>query len=108
MSLHNVVITGANRGLGLELCKQLCSDQRYQKIYALCRQTSPGLTDLAEQHPPNKIEIVPGIDVTEQETAGATLQSFFRSDTADPIPIHLLIHNAGAYGPHEESIQDYV
>jgi NAD(P)-dependent dehydrogenase (short-subunit alcohol dehydrogenase family) len=106
MSLRNVVITGANRGLGLELCKQLCSDERYQKIYALCRQTSPGLSDLANEAQP-KIEIVPGIDVTEQETAGATLQSFFRSDTTDPVPIHLLIHNAGAYGPPEESIQDY-
>jgi NAD(P)-dependent dehydrogenase (short-subunit alcohol dehydrogenase family) len=111
MSLRNVVITGANRGLGLELCKQLCGDERYQKIYALCRQTSPELSDLAQQQQqgqrPNKIEIVPGIDVTEQEIAGAKLQSLFRSDTADPIPIHLLIHNAGAYGPPEESVQDY-
>jgi NAD(P)-dependent dehydrogenase (short-subunit alcohol dehydrogenase family) len=108
MSLRNVVITGANRGLGLELCQQLCSDERYQKIYALCRQTSPGLSDLAAQHQP-KIEIVPGIDVTAHETVGATLQSFFRSsESTDPvIPIHLLIHNAGAYGPSEESVKDY-
>jgi NAD(P)-dependent dehydrogenase (short-subunit alcohol dehydrogenase family) len=110
MSLRNVVITGANRGLGLELCKQLCSDERYQKIYALCRQTSPELSDLAEQqqHQPNaKIEIVPDIDVTEQETAATKLQSFFRSDTDTPVPIHLLLHNAGAYGPSEESVKDY-
>jgi NAD(P)-dependent dehydrogenase (short-subunit alcohol dehydrogenase family) len=116
MSLRNVVITGANRGLGLELCKQLCSDERYQKIYALCRQTSPELNALAEQahqqqqpHQPTRteIEIVQGINVTEQETVGATLQSFFRSNTANPIPIHLLIHNAGAYGPSEESVKDF-
>jgi nucleoside-diphosphate-sugar epimerase len=107
MSLRNVVITGANRGLGLELCQQLCSDERYQKIYALCRQTSPGLSDLAAQHQPSKIEIVGDMDVTAHETVGAKLQAFFRSDTADPIPIHLLIHNAGAYGPTEEAVKDY-
>lgn len=112
MSLRNVVITGANRGLGLELCQQLCSDERYQKIYALCRHTSPGLTDLAEKQAQAKqqstqIEIVQGIDVTEQETVGAKLQSFFQSETETPIPIYLLIHNAGAYGPQEESVKDY-
>jgi NAD(P)-dependent dehydrogenase (short-subunit alcohol dehydrogenase family) len=110
MSLRNVVIADANRGLGLELCKQLCSDERYQNIYALRRQTSPELSDLAEQQqaqrPNARIEIVPDIDVTEQEIAGRTLQSFFRSDsTTDTIPIHSLIHNVGAYGPPEESVQ---
>jgi hypothetical protein len=104
-------------------------------------KSSPELTELAEkqqqqqQQQPHaaRIEIVPGIDVTEHEIAAAKLQSFFRSgttntdsntdsntdtdtntdsntdtDTNTPIiPIHLLIHNAGAYGPaQEESVPD--
>ena len=37
--MANVVITGCNSGLGLELCRQLPA--RGDVVYAACRQSSP-------------------------------------------------------------------
>jgi len=96
-SISSAVVTGANRGLGLEMVKQLCeANDTFQKIYATCRKTSEGLTDLARQN--DKISVLEGIEVSSPE-APAKLQSIFRSKDADPIGIDLLVHNAGAYGP---------
>jgi tubulin alpha len=105
ISLKNAVVTGANRGIGLELCKQLCADDRCGNIFALCRKTSAGLEDLNTSQ--NKLNVLEGIDVIKEE-ATAKLQATFRSREANPIPIDLLVHNAGAYGPSEPdmSVED--
>jgi NAD(P)-dependent dehydrogenase (short-subunit alcohol dehydrogenase family) len=109
----NAVITGANRGLELELCKQLCqvekraenADVHFSSIFAVCRKSSPALTALAKEHP-KCVTIVEGIDVTSDE-APEQLSAFFESTNMDETdltsvtPIHLLIQNAGGYGPPE-------
>ncbi|WP_448248671.1 SDR family oxidoreductase [Thalassotalea agariperforans] len=75
-----VVITGANRGIGLALC-QAFVEKNYQ-VYALCRQTSAQLTSL-------NVNVVEGVDLSTEQ--GFTVMAAALSD----INIDLLICNAG-------------
>jgi NAD(P)-dependent dehydrogenase (short-subunit alcohol dehydrogenase family) len=50
----HVVISGANRGIGLELCRQ--ARQRGWKVTALCRASSPALKETGA-------DVVEGVDV---------------------------------------------
>ena len=52
--MGKVLVTGANRGIGLELCKQLKS--KGHEIYAVCRKASEPLKGVAKQ-------IIEGVDV---------------------------------------------
>lgn len=74
------VVTGANRGIGLALVRQLCS--RGAAVVAVCRQTSPALNALG-------VRVESGIDVADAQS-WAVLAS--RLDQDD---IELLVHNAG-------------
>ncbi len=75
-----IVITGANRGIGLAMAK-ICQ-QRGDTIYALCRQSSQQLDGL-------KVNVIEGIDIATD--AGIALAISALSDVA----IDLLINNAG-------------
>jgi len=96
MALKNAVLTGSNKGIGLELCRQLVGDYR---IFALCRQSSPELDRPAAEHK-DKLQILDNINVMD-ENIGEKLQTTPLFKTQPPVKIHLLIHNAGAYGPPE-------
>ena len=74
------VVTGANRGIGLELARQLKA--RGASVVAVCRKSSPELDALG-------VRVEAGIDVTEP-TAAARLAARFAADDID-----LLIQNAG-------------
>jgi NAD(P)-dependent dehydrogenase (short-subunit alcohol dehydrogenase family) len=52
--MNSVLVTGANRGIGLELCKQLLA--RGDQVTAVCRQSSDALASL-------ELEIIDGVDV---------------------------------------------
>jgi NAD(P)-dependent dehydrogenase (short-subunit alcohol dehydrogenase family) len=78
--MPNVVITGANRGIGLELCRVLVS--RGDSVTALCRAPSAELQALP-------VTIHDGFDVTD----AAAVAGFARAPT--PNSIDLLINNAG-------------
>jgi NAD(P)-dependent dehydrogenase (short-subunit alcohol dehydrogenase family) len=73
------LITGANRGIGQEYCRQL--QARGDRAIAICRKPSAELTALG-------IQVIPGIDVT-QEADVARLQSELRG-----VAIDVLINNA--------------
>jgi NAD(P)-dependent dehydrogenase (short-subunit alcohol dehydrogenase family) len=73
------LITGANRGIGHEYCRQL--QARGQTAIAICRKPSAELTALG-------IQVIAGIDVT-QEADVARLQSELRG-----VAIDVLINNA--------------
>jgi NAD(P)-dependent dehydrogenase (short-subunit alcohol dehydrogenase family) len=74
------VVTGANRGIGLELCRQL--RMRGADVVAVCRQRSPELDALG-------VRVEEGCDVTD-EGARNRLASRFAGEAVD-----LLVHNAG-------------
>jgi NAD(P)-dependent dehydrogenase (short-subunit alcohol dehydrogenase family) len=78
------IVTGANRGIGLELCRQLAA--RGGRVLAACRKASPELRALA-------VEPVEGVDVTADDAA-ARLVAALGGARAD-----LVIHNAGFAEP---------
>ena len=74
------VITGCNRGIGLEICRQLT--HRGERVIGVCRQASGALVDLG-------VEVVESIDVASDDDM-ASLRSAL-SDTE----IDVLVNNAG-------------
>lgn len=85
-----VLVTGANRGLGLEFTKQLL--HKKYRVVASARKPSHELTQLVEQHP-NLCEFHT-VDVTSRESL-KTLGTFLKTLS------HLdwVICNAGIMGP---------
>ena len=75
-----VVITGANRGVGLALAEHY--QQEGWKVIGVCRQTSDELERVAD-------EVIEGIDVTQDDDI-ARLEAALVGHTID-----LLINNAG-------------
>lgn len=57
--MNRVLITGANRGIGLELCQQLAA--RGDEVIAVCRQSSDELAAL-------DVRVINGIDVSSTES----------------------------------------
>jgi NAD(P)-dependent dehydrogenase (short-subunit alcohol dehydrogenase family) len=57
--MATVLITGANRGIGLEIASQ--HEARGDEVIAVCRRSSPGLETMG-------VEVVDGIDVTSGES----------------------------------------
>ncbi|MFT5757174.1 MAG: NAD(P)-dependent dehydrogenase (short-subunit alcohol dehydrogenase family) [Alteromonadaceae bacterium] len=85
----NVVITGANRGIGLAMAKAF--KEQGDNVYALCRQSSSDLNDLA-------VHIIIGIDV-------ATDSGIKKMNSAlSGIGIDILVCNAGIL--RDESLGD--
>lgn len=74
------LVTGANRGIGYEFCRQL--QHRGDQVIAVCRQPSEALEQLG-------VQVEDGVDITS-DTAVAALKARL-ADTA----IDVLINNAG-------------
>ncbi len=77
---RNVVITGANRGIGLAFCKHYLNTG--DRVFALCRGEVKALADTGAN-------VIPGIDVTKPESLRVALAQL------KPDPIDILINNAG-------------
>ncbi len=82
--MKNVVITGANRGIGLELTKQFSEDSF---VYAVCRSEFP------EAARNDRINVVQ-LDITDE----AAVAEFAQQLDAENVAIDLLINNAGTSG----------
>ncbi len=78
--MSKILITGANRGIGLELSKQLLS--RGDEVIAVCRTASEELQSL-------KLRVIEGIDVCTDQSI-SSLQSQLGDEKLD-----WLINNAG-------------
>jgi NAD(P)-dependent dehydrogenase (short-subunit alcohol dehydrogenase family) len=78
------VVTGANRGIGLELVRQL--DARGTSVVAVCRKKSPELDALG-------VRVESSIDVTDPSAWSRLAERLAHDD------IDLLVHNAGMLLP---------
>jgi NAD(P)-dependent dehydrogenase (short-subunit alcohol dehydrogenase family) len=78
--MGKVLVTGSNRGIGLELCCQL--HDRGDEVIGVCRTASPELSALG-------IRVIDGIDVSDGDNVQALVQAL------DGETIDVLINNAG-------------
>jgi NAD(P)-dependent dehydrogenase (short-subunit alcohol dehydrogenase family) len=94
----NVMITGANRGIGLELATQYACDGK--AVFAFCRtpQAADALIALARQS--SGRVTVHAMDVGEESSIRAAAQAI------GDRPIDVLINNAGIRGGENQNIDD--
>jgi NAD(P)-dependent dehydrogenase (short-subunit alcohol dehydrogenase family) len=87
--MKRILITGANRGLGLELARQYTT--RGERVFATCRQPQRAeeLGELAAQHP-DRLTIIP-LDVTDQQSIDASYDTVREHTDA----LDVFINNAG-------------
>ena len=78
--MATVLVTGANRGIGLQLCRQFAA--RGDDVIAVCRETTDELSALS-------VRVIDGIDVGSG-TAVETLRQ-----ELDGLLIDILVNNAG-------------
>jgi NAD(P)-dependent dehydrogenase (short-subunit alcohol dehydrogenase family) len=90
--MKTVLITGANRGIGLELAKQL--QQKDYRVIVACRNTSDELAAL-------NCQVEQGFDVANTESI-KTLAKKLKGQSID-----LLINNAGILEPMSLEQTDY-
>lgn len=78
--MATVLVTGANRGIGLQLCKQFAG--RGDDVVAVCRETTDELSALG-------VRVIDGIDVGSGSAVETLRQEL------DGLPIDILVNNAG-------------
>lgn len=89
---QTVVITGANRGIGLELAREYL--RRGAEVIGLCRRSSPELDGSGAR-------VIEGVDVMDPasvDTAAKKLQG---------VTVHVLINNAGIFEDDRLGELDY-
>jgi NAD(P)-dependent dehydrogenase (short-subunit alcohol dehydrogenase family) len=77
---QTALVTGANRGIGLALCRQLA--ERGDRVVAACRSPSNALNAL-------DVRVEEGVDVTSDDSVAHLVRRL------EGLPIDLLINNAG-------------
>uniref|UniRef100_A0A3Q4H5E1 Uncharacterized LOC102798082 n=1 Tax=Neolamprologus brichardi TaxID=32507 RepID=A0A3Q4H5E1_NEOBR len=96
----NILVTGANRGLGLELVKQLAETTGQEAhIYACSREPEGSRTEALRQlttRHPGKITIIK-LDVADEESISAAVQAV--QDQIGDAGLNILINNAGIRKP---------
>ncbi|CAH0406701.1 unnamed protein product [Chilo suppressalis] len=88
--MKTILITGANRGLGLGMVKYLTRQGRAEKIIATCRKPSEELEKIAQES--NKLQIV-HLDVTDLASYGDVTTKI--ANAVGSSGLNLLINNAG-------------
>ena len=89
MTPATILLTGANRGIGLELARQFAEDG--WQVIACCRNPAGAdeLQALAERHPALEIHALDVTDYTQMAALGRELGDR---------PIDILLSNAGIFG----------
>jgi len=82
--MASTLITGANRGIGFEFCRQLSA--RGDAVIGVCRQSSEGLDSLG-------VRVLAGVDVTDEDSLRG-MNAELGGEKLD-----LLINNAGILIP---------
>ena len=91
------LVTGANRGIGLELVRHLLA--RGDRVFATCRRpdAATDLHDLEAQYPDGQLVIV-----TLDVTAPASIDACVAAVAKQTAGVDILINNAGVGGTGEE------
>jgi NAD(P)-dependent dehydrogenase (short-subunit alcohol dehydrogenase family) len=89
---YHILITGANRGLGLFLCKHFLN--KGCRVYALLRKQSSGITELKKKYMDNIF--IYTTDVTDEKQLRETSEQI----KAQTSGIDILINNAGVHLEH--------
>ena len=99
-NMSTYLITGSNRGIGLELCKQIF--ERGDEVIATCREASSDLKNLG-------VRIEEDIDISSEDSINNLRQAL------SGVELDCLIHNAGIYEfnsidnfDHESIIRQFV
>jgi len=90
--MNNILITGSNRGIGLELVRQY-ADANW-RVFACCRSPKDS-TDLQALANSNNNISIHSLDVAEPQ------QILDLAQELKDIPIDILFNNAGIYGPYD-------
>ena len=90
--MAKVLITGANRGIGLELCRQF--RERDDEVIAVCRSGSNALDELG-------VRVIDGIDVSK-DVGVAALAAALGDESID-----ILVNNAGILRPDKLDSVDF-
>ena len=90
--MQTSLITGANRGIGLALTRQLLQDDA--RIFATCRapKRADALTELAQHHP-QRVTVLQ-LDITDE----SSIDSAVKAVAAETDGLDLLVNNAGIGG----------
>lgn len=89
---QTVVITGANRGIGLELAREYL--RRGAEVIGLCRRSSPELDG-------SGVRVLDGVDVTDGASVVAAAKKL------EGVAVHILINNAGVFEDDKLGELDY-
>jgi len=90
---ESILITGANRGIGLALAESFASAG--WRVFACCRvpEAAIDLQQLSQQHP--AVDILP-LEVTDHE------QLHELAENLKGIPLDIVFNNAGIWGPPDQ------
>jgi NAD(P)-dependent dehydrogenase (short-subunit alcohol dehydrogenase family) len=89
--MASYAVTGASRGIGLELVKQLLEDAQVGTVFALSRGPSSGLQDLATKHKDTLVHVSASVDSTESvQKAASEVEKALGGKGLD-----VLVNNAG-------------
>ena len=95
--MKTIIVTGANRGIGLELVKQYCN-RNYQVIGTYRDETTSGeLISMSRNLDNLKVY---SLDVSSDQS----LKDF--SSKLGETPVDIFINNAGVYGPRDSSFSN--
>ncbi len=89
-----VLITGANRGIGLELSRLYAAQDC--EVIAVCRESNDEIEDIADQ-------VLSGLDLTNEHSTDVILQ-LLDMTLGEGRKIDILINNAGLF--HNETLSD--
>ncbi|NNE06794.1 MAG: SDR family oxidoreductase [Xanthomonadales bacterium] len=81
--MKDILVSGANRGIGLELCRQLAA--RGDRVVGVCRRSSEALSGIG-------VDVIDGIDVTDPSSIRHL------ADRLGDKSVDWLINNAGVLG----------